>query len=166
MKSSKYWFGVVLWVLLWGATGVNAAKGPDDADALKGVSTGKVIFDVNVADAKKLTLYLMVIRQTVDDLARQGVEPDVILAFRGLSVKLINKDREAMALTDFEHLDKIAAQLKDLRQQGVRMESCSVATRLFGVDNANLLDGVKPVGNTFVSLTGYQAQGYANIPIY
>jgi len=46
------------------------------------------------------------------------------------------------------------------------MESCSVATRLFKVDNASLLDGIKPVGNTFVSLTGYQAQGYANIPIY
>jgi intracellular sulfur oxidation DsrE/DsrF family protein len=46
------------------------------------------------------------------------------------------------------------------------MEACSVATRLFGVDNGTLLDGIKPVGNTFVSLTGYQAQGYANIPIY
>jgi hypothetical protein len=35
-----------------------------------------------------------------------------------------------------------------------------------GVDNTTLLDGIEPVGNTFVSLTGYQAQGYANIPIY
>lgn len=33
-------------------------------------------------------------------------------------------------------------------------------------DNRSLLNGIKPVGNTFVSLTGYQAQGYANIPIY
>jgi len=90
----------------------------------------------------------------------------VILAFRGLSVRLISKDREAMDLTDFEYLDRVAAQLDDLRSQGVRMEACSVATRLFKVDNATLLDGIKPVGNTFVSLTGYQAQGYANIPIY
>jgi intracellular sulfur oxidation DsrE/DsrF family protein len=102
----------------------------------------------------------------VDDLKRQNVEPDVILAFRGMSVRLISKDREQMELTDFEHLDKIAEQLADLREQGVGMEACSVATRLFGVDNGTLLDGIKPVGNTFVSLTGYQAQGYANIPIY
>ena len=143
-----------------------AAPKPDDADALRNVEQGKVLFDVNMTDAKKMTLYLSVIRETVDDLKRQGVEPDVILAFRGLSVRLISKDREQMELTDFEHLDRIAEQLADLRRQGVRMEACSVATRLFKVDNDSLLDGIKPVGNTFVSLTGYQAQGYANIPIY
>jgi intracellular sulfur oxidation DsrE/DsrF family protein len=143
-----------------------ATAAPDDRDALKGVETGKVIFDINMADARKMTLYLRVIRETVDDLRRQGVTPDVILAFRGLSVRLISTDREQMALEEFEHLDTIAAQLADLREQGVRMEACSVATRLFKVDNATLLDGIKPVGNTFVSLTGYQAQGYANIPIY
>lgn len=139
---------------------------PDDSAALAGVETGKVIFDINMAEPKKLTLYLMVIRETVDDLKRQGVKPDVILAFRGLSVRLISKDREGVELEDYLHYDKIAEQLKDLQEQGVRMESCSVATRLFGIDNNNLLDGIKPVGNTFVSLTGYQAQGYANIPIY
>ena len=145
---------------------VVAAPKPDDADALHNVEQGKVLFDINMTDAKKMTLYLSVIRETVDDLRRQGVEPDVILAFRGLSVRLISKDREQMELTDFEHLDRIAEQLADLREQGVRMEACSVATRLFKVDNGSLLDGIKPVGNTFVSLTGYQAQGYANIPIY
>ena len=108
----------------------------------------------------------MVIRQTIEDLKRQGVEPDVILAFRGLAVRMITTDREAMELTDFEHLDKIADQLADIRQQGARIEACSVATKLFNVDNNTLLEGIKPVGNTFVSLTGYQAQGYANIPIY
>jgi intracellular sulfur oxidation DsrE/DsrF family protein len=143
-----------------------AAPKPDDAHALRNVELGKVVFDINMADAKKMTLYLSVIRETVGDLKRQNVEPDVILAFRGMSVRLISKDREQMELTDFEHLDKIAEQLADLREQGVRMEACSVATRLFGVDNGTLLDGIKPVGNTFVSLTGYQAQGYGNIPIY
>jgi hypothetical protein len=45
------------------------------------------------------------------------------------------------------------------------MEACSFATRLFGIDNGTLLEGIKPVGNTFVSLTGYHAQGYASIPL-
>jgi intracellular sulfur oxidation DsrE/DsrF family protein len=145
---------------------VVASGKPDDSRALRGVEKGKVIFDVNLESPKKMTLYLPVIRETVNDLRRQGVEPDVILAFRGKSVLLVSKEREQVPLEDFEHLDKIAAQLAELREQGVRMEACSVATRLFGVDNATLLDGIEPVGNTFVSLTGYQAQGYANIPIY
>ena len=143
-----------------------AASQPDDADALKGVKVGKVVFDINMENAKKLTLYLMVIKETVDDLIKQNVKPDVILAFRGKSVHLISKDREQMQLTDFDFLDKIAMQLKELQQKGVRMEACSVATRLFKVDNQSLLSGIKPVGNTFVSLTGYHAQGYASIPIY
>lgn len=142
------------------------AETPNDSDALKGVTAGKVIFDINMSDAKKMTLYLMVIKQTVDDLKKQNVKPDVILAFRGLSVRLISKDRENMELTDFDNLDRIAQQLSELRQQGVRMEACSIATKLFKVDNQSLLEGIKPVGNTFVSLTGYQSQGYANIPIY
>jgi intracellular sulfur oxidation DsrE/DsrF family protein len=142
------------------------AESPDDADALKGVETGKVVFDMNTADAKKTVLYLTVIEETVNDMTRQGVKPDVILAFRGPSVKLISKDREQVDPADIEHLDKIAAQLADLHKHGVRMESCSVATRMLKVNNDRLLDGIKPVGNTFVSLTGYQAQGYALIPIY
>ena len=158
--------GLLLLALLIGAQGSFAAPKPDDADALRGVETGKVLFDINMTNPKKMTLYLAVIRETVDDLKRQGVKPDVILAFRGMSVRLISKDRENMDLTDFDHLDRIAQQLADLQEQGVRMEACSVATRLFKVDNDTLLDGIKPVGNTFVSLTGYQAQGYANIPIY
>ena len=148
------------------APSLQAAGAPNDADALKGVAKGKVVFDINMAEPKKMTLYLMVIKQTVEDLIRQNVEPDVVLAFRGLSVRLISEDREAMELTDFDHLDKIAAQLAEMQKMGVRMEACSVATRLFNVDNETLLKGIKPVGNTFVSLTGYQAQGYANIPIY
>jgi len=158
--------GLMASILLILATSAAATDKPDDSRALQGVEKGKVVFDINMTDAGKMTLYLAVIRETVDDLRRQGVEPDVILAFRGKSVLLVSKDREQMELTDFEHLDKIAAQLQDLSAQGVRMEACSVATRLFGIDNGTLLDGVEPVGNTFVSLIGYQAQGYANIPIY
>ena len=143
-----------------------AASKPDDRAALQGVETGKVLFDINMTEPEKMTLYLAVIRETVEDLKRQGVKPDVILAFRGKSVLLVSKDREQMDLTEFDHLDRIADQLGDLQKQGAKMEACSVATRLFRVDNDSLLDGIKPVGNTFVSLTGYQAQGYANIPIY
>ena len=157
---------LILLSLLLSANGAFAGPKPDDADALRGVEKGKVLFDINMADARKMTLYLSVIRETVDDLKRQGVDPDVILAFRGKSVRLISKDREQMELTEFEHLDRVAAQLTDLQKEGVRMEACSVATRLFKIDNGTLLEGIKPVGNTFVSLTGYQAQGYANIPIY
>jgi intracellular sulfur oxidation DsrE/DsrF family protein len=163
MKLAKT---LILISVLFMSNNLIAGDIQDDSDALNGVTTGKVIFDINMIEAKKMTLYLQVIQQTIDDMQRQGVKPDVILAFRGLSVRLISKNRENMDLTDFDYLDQIAQQLTTLAQQGVRMEACSVATKLFKVDNKSLLKFIKPVGNTFVSLTGYQAQGYANIPIY
>ena len=139
---------------------------PDDAAALEGVERGKVVFDINNSSASSLNLYLAVIRETHDDLVRQGVEPDILLAFRGPAVTLVSTDRERLDLTDFDALDQIADHIEDLQMLGVRMEGCGVATRLFQIDNQTLLDGIVPVGNTFVSLIGYQARGYAVIPIY
>ncbi|WP_019593889.1 DsrE family protein [Thioalkalivibrio sp. ALM2T] len=142
------------------------ADAPTDARALEGVDQGRVVFDLNNNDPEMLALYLMVIRETHEDLTDQGVEPDMILAFRGQAVTMISEDRERFELTEFDHLDAIEEHIAALREKGVHMESCSVATRLFGVDAGELLPGIEPVRNTFVSLTGYQAQGYAVIPIY
>lgn len=142
------------------------ADQPNDAAALEGVEQGKVVFDINNSSASSLNLYLAVIRETHDDLVRQGIEPDILLAFRGPAVTLVSTDRERLDLSDFDALDQIADHIADLEMLGVRMEGCGVATRLFQVDNNTLLDGIKPVGNTFVSLIGYQARGYAVIPIY
>ena len=142
------------------------ADAPTDARALEGVEQGRVVFDLNNTDPEMLALYLMVIRETHEDLTDQGVEPDMILAFRGQAVTMISEDRERFELTEFDHLDAIEEHIAALREKGVHMESCSVATRLFGVDAGELLPGIEPVRNTFVSLTGYQAQGYAVIPIY
>ncbi len=143
------------------------AEKPTDRTALKGVAAGKVVWDINMGDPKKLTLYLKVIQETYDDLVRQGVAPDMIFAFRGKSVLLISTDREAIPLEQHVYLDEVAELLADLNQRpGVRMEACSVACRLFGVKVENLLPRIQAVGNTFVSLIGYQAQGYGTIPIY
>ena len=143
------------------------AEKPSDSVALKGVKSGKVVWDINMGDPKKLSLYLNVIVETYDDLVRQGVTPDMIFAFRGKSVLLISRNREPIPMEQHIDLDKVAELLADLNKRpGVRMEACSVACRLFGVKAENLLPDIKMVGNTFVSLIGYQAQGYGTIPIY
>ena len=136
------------------------APRPDDRVALGGATSAKVVWDINADQAEKLSLYLGVIQETYEDLMRQNARPEMVLAFRGASVKLLT----AGAAVKTPALATVARQLSKL--PGVTLEVCSVATRLFGVDNATLLAGGKPVGNTFVSLIGYQARGYAVIPIY
>lgn len=142
------------------------ADKPGDAHALEGVTTGKIAWDINMADAKKMRLYLQVIDETYGDLERQGVAPDMILTFRGPSVRLITTDRSQVPAEQKAHYEAVAEQLEALMAKPeVRVEACSVATRLTGVDAAELLPGIEHVGNTFVSQIGYQAKGYAIIPI-
>lgn len=137
----------------------------NDADALAGVEQGKAVFDINLAEAAKLKLYLEVIEKTRSDLVQQGVEPDIVIAFRGPSVRLIHSETAAFSEGDRQLLKSAAGTLADLQEKGVKVEACSIATTLFKVDNGTLLPGIKVVGNTFVSLTGYQARGYALVPI-
>ncbi|BDY05525.1 DsrE family protein [Ferrimonas sp. YFM] len=137
-----------------------AIERPLDAQALQGVTQGKALFDINLSELDKLPLYLQVIEMTHDGLAAQGVAPDFVIAFRGASVQFI-----AGPINQNPASQKIAEQVKRLHAKGVRIEACSIATELFGVDNSQLLPGIELVGNTFISLVGYQAQGYSSVVI-
>ncbi|TKB48175.1 hypothetical protein FCL40_13680 [Ferrimonas sediminicola] len=137
-----------------------ASERPLDSQALAGVTQGKALFDINLGELEKLPLYLQVIEMTYDGLVAQGVTPEFVIAFRGAAVQFIdNSDATVPAR------QQIAAQIKQLHTKGIRLEACSIATELFGVDNGQLLPGITPVGNTFISLIGYQAQGYATVVI-
>jgi intracellular sulfur oxidation DsrE/DsrF family protein len=138
----------------------------DDAAALKGMTSGKAVFDVNVGEAGKLALYLSVIKETHEGLVKQGVKPDLILVFRGPAVLLISTNRDKVPAEQQAKYDEAAKLIKDLKGMGVKFEACSVATRLMKVDNTTIYPEIKVVGNTFISLIGYQAKGYAYIPIY
>jgi intracellular sulfur oxidation DsrE/DsrF family protein len=142
-----------------------AVEEMNDIDALESVQTTKTLFDINVSTANKLELYLQVIEQTYDDLVRQKQTPVFVIAFRGASVRLITTENWAFSDEDQESIKKAAASIHQLSNKGVKLEACSIATRLFKVDNKTILPEVKVVGNTFVSLVGYQTKGYALVPI-
>ena len=151
--------------LLFASPALQAEK-PDDTRALKGIETGKVIWDVTVGNPGKLSMLLDVIDETYNDLVRQGVTPDMVFTFHGPSLKLISNDTDDIPLEEEADYVNVVGKLKDmLEKPGVRMESCSIAARLLGVDTSSILAGIEPVGNTFVSQIGYQAKGYAYIPV-
>ncbi len=143
------------------------AEKPTDADALRDINKGKVVWDVTVGNPSKLLLLMKVIEETYDDLVRQDVKPDMIFTFHGPVVKLISSEPMDLPLDEEEAHEEVLDLLRKFSQKpGVKMESCSVAARLLGIDNDTIMPEVKPVGNTFVSLIGYQKKGYALIPIY
>jgi len=129
---------------------------PNDQVALAGETTGKLFFDINIADADKLGLYFDVIEETSKKLEDQGVEPMFVIAFRGPSVTFIDDTANATTKASVKAMAALP---------NVRLEACSIATRVFGVDNATILPEIVVVGNTFISSMGYQAVGYAPILI-
>jgi intracellular sulfur oxidation DsrE/DsrF family protein len=166
LKNMIRYSAVLLYVMLAIAVIPVTAAAIDDADALKGVASGKAVFDVNLGDAGKLALYLSIIEDTHEGLVKQGVKPDLILAFHGPSVLLISKNRSNVPVEQRDKYDEVAELIKELKGLGVKLEVCSIATRLMKVDNATIYPEIKVIGNSFISLIGYQTKGYAYIPIY
>ncbi len=166
MKVSMIKSLITLLVCVWFTQAPLAySKQYNDSASLEGVNNPKTLFDVNLTTAKKLELYLTVIKKTYDDIKRQGHKPDMVIAFRGGSVRLINSETWSFSEEDQLSLEKSATVITELMQLGIKVEACSIATGLFKIDNTTLLPGIKVVGNTFVSLTGYQNKGYALVLI-
>lgn len=104
---------------------LHAAQPLDDHEALAGLKSAKVIFDVRVPDLEKLIFNLELFGETGEGLIKQGVTPEMVIAFRGPGVKFLT----AGALDEEAH-DLI----RELHKKGVRFEACAVAIRTFKID--------------------------------
>ncbi len=157
----------LLGVLLFMLISVAFAEKPSDVDALKNIEVGKVVWDVLTSRPDRLLFYLKLIDETYNDLVRQGVEPDMVFIFHGHALQLIKSEK-----VDFLPKDKQAHQeamtlISDLNARpGVRMEAYSISACMQDIDNDGIISDVKMVGNTYVSLIGYQSKGYSVIPVH
>ena len=139
----------------------------NDQAALAGLKTGKGVFLIDIGDASKLNFYLEVIQGTHKGMKEQGTEPDFVLVYIGPSVKYLSTSPAAAVEQDAGAvLMEIEAHVEALAALGVKQEICAVATRVFGIDNKTLLPGLTLVADGFVSLIGYQAQGYHLVPVF
>jgi intracellular sulfur oxidation DsrE/DsrF family protein len=145
---------------------VNAEGKPDDSASLKGLNSAKVVFDITQGDPQKLLQRLSLIEETAQTMASQGVTPNFVLAFRGPASFYASSDRARIPADKLTLAEQIATKIKEMSgQSGVQFEQCSVATRVLKIDNKTVYPEVKVVGNSWVSLAGYQNRGYAYIPI-
>lgn len=154
-------------ISLFPAQAVFAATPIDDSAALNGVKAVKSVFLIDFSNPKKTAFYLETIRGTHAGLVRQGVNPKIVLVFIGETVKYLSTKPEDILAMEYEaELQSIASSAKELKKLGVRMEVCAVATKVFGVDNDTVLTEMNVVGDGFISLIGWQTQGYQLVPIF
>ena len=134
----------------------------DDSDALKGVKTIKVIYDMNgLSETKKMIVMLKGIIDARGRALAARVKPDLVIAFRGPALTLVQKPGPDPT-GEQKQIGELVAELK---KEGTKLEACNFAANVMNLDLANFLPELKVVGNTFNSLGGYQAKGYGGISV-
>ena len=143
------------------------AKEINDKVALNGIKKAKSVFLIDFTEVKKTAFYLDIIEGTHKGLVKQGVKPEMVLVFIGKTVKFLStKQDEAFEMANEKYLNSIQDSIKTLSKLNVRMEVCAVATDVFNVDNNTIPKEMDVMADGFISLIGWQTQGYKLVPIF
>lgn len=138
----------------------------DEYDAMKGVSSVKVIFDMRDGNPQTAVIHLNLIHDTYKKLVTMKKDPVCVVVFMGGAVKLISADESGLNAEEQKSRKEIAGIISRMSSSGIRMEVCLFAAKLVGVEPASILSEVKRVGNGWISEIGYQAMGYSLVPVY
>ena len=140
---------------------------PGDYAALEGVKSVKTVFDVSQGSPQTANIVFWAVNNVNDDKSVRALSapPQVAVVFHGPAVKMISTDRNGFKESDSEALDKFANMVRQMKNDGVTFEVCDYALKVMGIDPKTILPEVDHVGNGFISIAGYQAQGYSVITI-
>lgn len=140
----------------------------DEYMALKGLKSAKAVFDFRIGDPNSAAAHLKLIHQTYKDEKIRAItdKPDFVIVYIGHSAKVVSKNREGYSPEEQKTLDQIAGLISEMSKDGIRMEICLFAAQSLGVDAASILPEVKHVGNGWISVIGFQANGYSLVPAY
>ena len=92
-------------------------------------------------------------------------KPKLAFVFHCSAVKLLSSGRSGFEKNDIAEIEKFQATLRQMLEEGVKLEVCLYAVKAFGIDPDTLMPEIDQVGNGFISVDGYQAQGYTVITI-
>ena len=135
--------------------------------ALKGVNGVNTVFDVSQGSPKVANIVFWAVKDVYQNESVRSLPnpPRTVVVFHGPSVKLISSDRTGFKPEEIAELDKFADTIRQMKKDGVTFEICDYAAKVMGVDPATIMPEIDHVGNGFISVAGYQAQGYAVVRI-
>ena len=135
--------------------------------ALKGLKSVKAVFGFERGNPQNALVQLQVIHQTFKDknIWMGNKKPEIVVVFYGSSVKLVSKNRAGFAAVDQKILDEYTSTISAMAKDGIKFEICLIAVKLLGVELSSVLPEIKHVGNGWISLIGYEAQGYSLVPV-
>ncbi len=165
-KFNQSQFLVLIFFIFLSSVQVKAEKF-NDATALAGIGQAKSVFLIDFTNPKKTAFYLDIIRGTHKGLMHQNVKSDMVLVFIGKTVQYLSTEPDDELAMEYESdLASIQHSIKEFAKLGVRMEVCTIATKVFNVKNNSIPTEMSLVGDGFISLIGWQTQGHKLVPIF
>ena len=149
------------WVLL--TTPVVAG----DYAALKGVEGINAVFDVSQGSPTVSNIVFWAVKDVYQNESVRALPnpPRIVVVFHGPAVKLISSDRKGFESEEVAEVDKFADTIRQMKKDGVTFEVCDYAVEVMGVEPSSIMPEIDHVGNGFVSIAGYQANGYSVVRI-
>ena len=143
------------------------ASAADYEDALKDVKQVRAVFDYTQKSAKISNVLVWPIQNVYKDETVKSLSsaPMAAVVFHGPAVKLLSTDASHHEGQDAAEVKKFQEALAKMKEDGVKLEVCSYALQVLKVDPDTVIPAVDKVPNGFVSVVGYQAQGYEVVRI-
>lgn len=157
---------VVLAVLLVLLATAPALAG-DYEHALNGVTKFNAVFDFTHKDPKIGNIILQAMDEAGDaaEVAAMPSPPQFAVVLHDAAVFMLTKDQGDWSDEEWADVQKFQEGLKSLKEQGVNLEVCAYALDAFGVDRSRVIPEIDQVPNGFVSVIGYEQQGYSVVRI-
>ena len=136
-------------------------------NALKGVNNYDAVFEVTQKNPKISNLIFWAVKNAYEESEVKGLknDPNIAIVFHGPAVKLLSTDRSPFNDAEWAEVENFQDTLRQMKTDGVKLEVCLYAVKVMGVDKMTIIPEVDQVGNGFVSVIGYQMQGYAVVRI-
>ena len=136
-------------------------------NALKNVNSYDAVFEVSQGTPKIANLVFWAVKNAyeADEVKGLSGAPNIVIVFHGQVVKLLSSDRSPFNGAEWAEVEKFQATLRQMKKDGVTLEVCLYAAKVMGVDPTTIIPEIDRVGNGFISVIGYQAQGYSVVRV-
>lgn len=157
----------LLFVAIFLALVPNPAQAGGYNNALKGVQGFDAVYEVTQGNPKVANIVFWAVKNSYEapEVKALSKAPNIAVVFHGPAVKLISSDNEFFNGAEWAEVEKFQETLRQMKKDGVKMEVCLYAAKVMGVDKSTIIPEVDHVDNGFVSVIGYQMQGYAVVRI-
>src|SRR5210317_1587595 len=156
---------MVLAILVTCSISFSSQTSLDNNLSLNGVTKAYVYFDISLKEDELLVFRMNLLDRTIREMNEAGLEVTTVIGFRGGASRFITKDDHYVLEEEVENKKKIQDWIKRFSSQGITVEQGAIAAEINDIPVDDFLSEVKLVGNGYISLIGYQAQGYSVVPM-